>query len=132
MPRTVKEWIGKTPDSEPSAACQLRVLRRQGGRCALCTRALGPKNKPHFDHDKPVWADGENRESNLRAICIEPCHADKTAREAGQRAKADRGAKRYFNLKSPSAKRKPRFRRPLPGTKASGWRHKVDGTWERR
>lgn len=126
--RRVKEWIGKTDDSDPTEECKARIVKRQHGRCIDCGREFGYRNKAEFDHDKPVWDGGENRESNLRARCDVPCHQDKTNTEAKQRAEA----KSRYKARVLKKKKSKRYVRPMPGTKASGWKHKLNGQWVRR
>lgn len=45
----------------------------------------------HADHVVPLWAGGENDIRNMQTLC-ETCHKAKTAREAGERARARRDA----------------------------------------
>ena len=124
MARSKDVWVGATDDSVPPAHVQLRVIRSQDHRCPICTRPLKTGNIA-CDHKTPLEDGGRNDEANLQMICIDPCHYDKTGRENSRRSKADRSAKQHYGLK----KRKGR---PMPGTKASGWKQRMDGTWERR
>jgi 5-methylcytosine-specific restriction protein A len=132
--RDVPEWIGKDDNAMPPASVVRRIYEQQERRCPICTRELQP-GKIVREHWKPIWAGGANRESNLRLVCTIPCARDKTRGEAKQRAKADRCLTKHLGLKPPKKRsgvhRAPK-RRPMPGTKASGWKHKLDGTWERR
>ncbi|CAM5420466.1 hypothetical protein ATER59S_02388 [Aquamicrobium terrae] len=63
MARTVKEWIGRTDDTPPSAACKRRILERQDYCCALTGLPFDDKHKPRFDHKVALWLGGANRES---------------------------------------------------------------------
>jgi len=76
------------------------------------------------DHIKALEDGGENRETNLQLICTAPCSLKKTGQENSRRAKADRGAAKHLGFK--------RKRHVVPGSKASPWKHKLDGTWIRR
>jgi 5-methylcytosine-specific restriction enzyme A len=98
MARAVKEWIGKTDDSIISGEAKKRVVDRQNGLCALCTRELGPSLKPEFDHEIPLGLGGKNRESNIRALCPE-CHKPKTASDKAAIAKAKRISKKHLSIK---------------------------------
>ena len=80
--------------------------------------------RAEFDHMIPLILGGEHRESNLTLLCHE-CHAAKTKLDVKLKAKVARVRQRNLGIK----KRKGR---PLPGTKASGWRKRMDGTVERR
>lgn len=107
MPRTVKEWVGKTDDAAPSEACKRRILDRQHHKCAITGKPFTAKEKPQFDHITPLWLDGKNCESNLQAIHGEP-HKRKTSAEATVRAKVNANISKNLGLKAPPA-------RPLKG-----------------
>jgi 5-methylcytosine-specific restriction endonuclease McrA len=83
------EWFGKTPDARPPLNVQLRVLERQGGKCALSGIRFQPGDKRRCDHKRPLEDSGENRESNLQII-LDDEHKIKTAQENEARAKAKR------------------------------------------
>jgi 5-methylcytosine-specific restriction protein A len=121
--RTVTEWIGRNDDADPPTSCKLRILDKQDGRCNTCGVRFDVKTKAQYDHRTPLWLSGENRETNLQALCS-PCHGKKTATEATIRGKVNRlrAAKVETTKKN----------RPLMGSKASGWKKKMDGTVERR
>ncbi len=121
--RSVPEWIGSSPDAAIPPRVRRRVFDRYHGACQACLRAID-RGEWDCDHIIPLSLGGEHRESNLRPLC-RWCHRMKTAREALERAKSNRVRNRELGI------RKTRGR-PMPGTKASGWRHRMDGTWERR
>ncbi len=84
--RAVLEWIGATPDTPPPKRVKLRIVLRQGGKCAVTGKKFGPKATPRFDHIIAQADGGENRESNLQAILEDGAHKPKTAQEATARA----------------------------------------------
>lgn len=105
MARTVKEWIGRTDDTPPSAACKRRILERQDYRCALTGLPFDDKHKPRFDHKVPLWLGGKNAESNLQALRDDEAHKPKTKAEAKVRAKVHAVIDKRFGLKPrPKAK----------------------------
>lgn len=122
--RTVPEWIGKSPDTAIPERVKRRILEQQNHRCARFGTAFSALDKPFFDHIKPLADGGENRETNLQALC-RAAHLEKTRAEAGERAIVRRKQGKHLGIKKPSS-------RPLPGSKASGWKRKMDGTVERR
>jgi len=126
--RKVKEWASDNPDAMPPPSVMLRLLRKQGERCAHCTRPLKPGNIQR-EHVKPIWEGGRNRESNIELWCINPCALDKNGEENTRRADADRAAAKHWGFKAPSKKKRSR---PVPGSRASPWKKKVDGTVVRR
>lgn len=62
-----------------------RTLAQDHGLCRAC-RAIGLVTlAEEVDHITPLWAGGTDAEDNRQALC-RPCHAAKTAHEAGQRS----------------------------------------------
>lgn len=125
MSRTLPEWIGATDDTMPPPRVRLRIAERQGDQCALCTRAFSPKLPIQIDHKVPLILGGLNRESNLQAVCPY-CHKAKSASEMKVKSKIAKARQDRLGIKS-----KPKGR-PMPGTKASGWKKRMDGSVERR
>ena len=121
MTRPVPEWIGKTDTTAPPPRVKLRIIDRQGGLCAACDRKLGMAGETvEFDHIVALILGGENRETNLQALCG-MCHGAKTRQDVAQKAQdAKRKASRYGVKAAP--------RNPIPGSKASRWKRKMDGT----
>lgn len=115
MSRSVAEWIGRTDDSTPTDACKLRILDRQGNRCASTGAEFTPTNKPDFDHLVPLWLGGENRESNLQAISG-ASHKRKTQAEATVRAKINSVRKKHLLSKKKSDGWNSRFKRKIDGS----------------
>lgn len=108
-PRDVPEWRGRTPDTQPPPRVKLRIIDRQGDRCAECGRKLGVAGeRPEFDHMQALVNGGENRESNLRALCP-PCHGAKTAEDVAEKSAVARKRKKALGLDRP--KRKIPYRR---------------------
>ncbi|MDD5277702.1 MAG: hypothetical protein PHR16_16670 [Methylovulum sp.] len=113
--RKVKEWIGKTPDSVPPTTVALRIFRTWKGICHISKRKIQSGEKWHLEHVIPLWAGGENRESNLRPALVEP-HKEKSRRETKIRSKADRIAKKDLGIKK-AARRKMQSRGFAPAEK---------------
>ena len=125
MARTLPEWFGATIDAPVPARVKLRLLDRQHMKCRHCGRAIvGRLCPPQADHIFAIINGGENRESNLKMLCRE-CHADKTAGDLEEKATVARVKSKHRGL----GKHKSR---PMPGTRASGIRKKMDGTVEKR
>ena len=95
-----------------------------GGQCAHCGVKIQPGQAWDIDHTRPLELLGADEPSNWQLLC-RPCHKAKTADDVQRIRKAQRTQARHIGAKSPS-------RNPLPGSKASGWRRRMDGTWERR
>ena len=104
MSRKVDEWVGKTDDAKIPKSVLIRIFRDADGICHISGRKIAPGEKWEAEHVIPLWAGGRHRESNLRPALSAP-HKEKTQREAGQRAKADRAAASALGLrKEPTMK----------------------------
>ncbi len=105
--RTTKRWI----------------YARANGHCEKCGIDVSTRVH-HFDHVDPSWISGNNKLENGALLCVE-CHKEKTKLDKGIIAKS----KRIIDKRSGAlTTRYP----PMPGTKRSGWKHKMSGRWERR
>lgn len=128
MARTVTEWRGRTDDTPVPPRVRLRVLERFDRRCDPtlgCGRPIRPGDRWTCDHVEALINGGENRERNLHPLC-EWCEPPKTAADVREKSRNYRARLRHAGIRL-----KP-IGRPLPGTTASGWRHRMDGTWQRR
>lgn len=114
------EWIGKTPDTAAPSWVKDRILRVQDDRCAECRNDFCAQLRPEFDHIIALINLGENRESNLRALCG-PCHGKKTAADVALKAKVARVRGNHLGLK-------PRSSRPVGGWNAKNFIQTLDGT----
>lgn len=100
------------------------AYERSGGHCESCTAPLSPGHI-HYDHVIPDGLGGEPVLDNCACICS-ACHGRKTAKQDVPRiAKAKRQRADHIGAKS-------KTRRPMPGSRASGWKRRMDGTTERR
>ncbi len=105
MPRSIKEWIGKTDDSVPPQYVKLRVFDRHKGYCHRSGLKIKATDRWETDHIKPLVAGGENRENNLAPILYEE-HKKKTAEEVSENSIIKRKRAKHLGLKK---KTKARF-----------------------
>src|SRR5512139_842885 len=122
MPRSIPEWIEKDDDTPIPARVKLRIFDKDGGRCRHCTRLISGRLLARYDHIRALANGGENRESNLQLLCSE-CHTEKTRADVAEKSVIYQKRAKRLKLKRGRA---------MPGSKASGWKHRMDGTWERR
>jgi 5-methylcytosine-specific restriction endonuclease McrA len=124
MTRSTEEWKGKTDDAKIPDRVRDRVCRRYNDRCIVCTLEIGGKLRAELDHITPLILGGQHRESNLRLVCHE-CHKKKSAFEMKVKSKvANVRKKLVLGVKKTS--------RPIPGSRASGIKIKMNGQVERR
>lgn len=106
------------------AKVRVAAFERAKGKCEDCTAPLFP-GKFQYDHDIPDALGGEPTLENCVVRCNN-CHGAKTAKQDVPRiSKAKRQQKAHIGGRKPKG-------RPMPGTRASGWKHNMNGSWERR
>ena len=104
---------------------RLRIFQGEGGVCHVCVRKVQPGEAWDVSHEVPLELGGEDGGDNLR-VAHRKCHAAITReQDIPAIAKAKRREAAHLGAKAPS-------RNPLPGSRASKWRRKMDGTVERR
>jgi len=124
MSRSVPEWCGKTDDDPVPPRVRLRVFERFNGVCGVCGVKIRAKRWV-CDHHKALINGGENRERNLWPI-HEAC--DRTVKTP-----ADVAEKKITNrMRATHLGVKKRKGRPMPGTRDSGIKKRMDGTVEYR
>lgn len=121
--------------AEFSAQTKRDAYERSGGICEChripwlkrpqgCGSRLGPGNT-FYEHINP---DGIRPDASLEncAVLSKTCWREKTDRyDKPVIAKSNRARDRNRGIR-------PDIYRPLAGTVASGWKHKMIGGWERR
>lgn len=109
-----------------TSAQRVKVFLKTEGACYLCHRKIGPGELWDVEHELALALGGKDDFSNWF-----PAHADchrgkggKTANDIKMISKADRVAKKNLGIRPKN--------KSIPGSKASGWKRKLDGTVERR
>lgn len=104
---------------------KVRIFDAAGGICHLCGLKIwaGRGEQWHVEHVTPLSFGGADDESNMKPAHVK-CHADKTREEAPIRAKSDRVRAHYLGIKKTTSL-------PIPGSRASGIRKRMNGTVER-
>ena len=92
--------------------------------CEKCGVVLVAGNV-NYDHDIAAGLGGRSDLENCRVLCIKICHAKKTHTEDNPiMQKADRVLKKTYSIST--------SRNPMPGSRASRWKKKMDGSVVKR
>ena len=103
MSRKVKEWIGKTDDTQAPPRVRLRVFQREKGICHISGRKIRAGDHYQIEHKIAIINGGQNRESNLFPALIGP-HKEKTKADVKEKAKVAAKAKANLGIKSAPAR----------------------------
>lgn len=94
------------------------------GICGICEQKIdGVRDRWDLDHVVPLALGGDDVLENMEPVHA-VCHRAKTRGDVGRIAKAKRSEARHTGAK--------RSRNPLPGSRDSRFKRKIDGTVERR
>ena len=104
-----------------------KLFLERGGRCHRCKRKLGPSDTWTDEHVIALENGGTNAWDN-RDISCSWC---KPLKDAEDHKKAAKGRAVAVATIIPRSQRQ-RKGRPMMGSKASGWRKRMDGSVERR
>jgi 5-methylcytosine-specific restriction enzyme A len=109
---------------EFSAKIKVLAFQRADGKCEGCGLPL-LVGKYHYDHINADGLTGEPTLDNCAVLCSGPgsCHSLKTKVDVAHIAKAKRRMRKAIGAKQ--------SRNPLPGSKASGLRKRMNGSVER-
>ena len=106
-----------------TAKRKAEIHHDQDGSCAECDDWI-MLAETQWDHILPLCLGGSN-DNNWQGLCMK-CHAGKTKKEAGMRAKADRQRKTWLGIK------KRRFPKMVGRGFNKRLRRRFDGTVEGR
>ena len=105
------------------ARIKVAAFQRAQGACEGCGARLSV-GKYHYDHDTPDGLGGAPTLENCKVLCT-VCHSTKTRTgDVPAIAKAKRREARHLGARVSA--------RPMPGSRASKWKRKMDGTVVRR
>ena len=99
---------------------RLEMLFKADNRCQSCQAKIHPGQRWEIDHIIPLALGGPDSLENMQILC-KICHRFKTnQRDITQIAKAKRLEIKHFGAGAVT-------KRPMLGSKASGWKKKFDG-----
>ena len=107
-----------------SRSARARIFEAADGICHICGGRIQVGEAWDLEHVTPLSMGGADEESNLRPAHAK-CHRDKTSSEAPILAKAKSREAKHLGFKAPS-------RNPIPGSRDTPWKRRMDGTVERR
>jgi 5-methylcytosine-specific restriction protein A len=108
--------------SEFAKKTKLAAFERSNGCCEHCFNKI--ITSAEYDHVLPDYLGGDNSLDNCECLC-KKCHAIKTKSDRNGIDRARRGLEKLAGARN-------RKSRPMPGTKASGIKKKLNGSVERR
>lgn len=107
-----------------SRLARTRIFDNAHGTCCLCYTKIAHGKPWIVEHIKPLWLGGDDDERNM-GPAHDHCAIQKTASEAPDKAKSDRVRANYLGIRK-------RPRNPMPGSRASPFKKRMDGRVERR
>ena len=124
MSRATDEWIGRNDDTPIPPRVKTRIFDRDGKHCKVCTNPISGSRLPAYDHVVALINGGENRETNIQLLCVD-CHKPKTAADVREKSIVARKRMKFLGIA-------PKKGRPMPGSKASGFKKCMNGEVIRR
>jgi 5-methylcytosine-specific restriction endonuclease McrA len=114
----VIEDVGTTARGNLSTRRKLAIWEREKGLCMLCGCRLQVGGFI-YEHVRALELGGADSDDNIRLTCM-PCAGEKTRNDHKMAAKAKRVKAKSLGMK--------KSKNPLPGSKGSKWKRKMDGT----
>ena len=119
--------VGTTERKKLTPTKRLRIWERDKGVCCLCGAKIdGVRDRWIVEHRRALELGGEDADHNM-GVAHASCADTKTNGPDGDHARAAK-AKRAKRMALGLKKSKT----PLPGSRASKWKRRIDGTVERR
>lgn len=106
-----------------STTARLAIWQKYNKTCQMCFQPTDERGYD-LDHHIPLEIGGDDTDDNLRPLC-RPCHRLKTKGDHTDIARAKRREASRVGARAKTG-------RPMPGSRRSPWKQKLDGTWERR
>jgi len=120
-----RDDVGTTRRNKLSPTARARLFEQHGGRCVLCTRKI-ISGEPWVDeHLRALGLGGGNEPANRAPVHVACARIKTQAHDMPAIVKAKRTKRASLGLKE---SRWP----PLPGSRRSKWKRKMDGSIERR
>lgn len=121
--RSVEEWIAEHDDQRVPDRVRARIFIAYDGICYLSKRKIRPGESWELEHIVALCNGGKHKESNLAPALVDP-HKAKTKKDRKLKSYTDRIRKHHLGIRKKQS-------RPMPGTRASGIRKRMNGKVER-
>ncbi len=105
--------------AEFTRTTKLAAWDRADGNCADCGRKIFPGDGPEYDHIVALEHGGSNEPGNCQVLCVW-CHKPKTRADMKVTVRGRKARARHAGADKP--------KRPMPGSRASGLKKRLDGT----
>lgn len=125
MARKVHDPYYVEPRKPLTPKQKLKMFIAQKGVCCICKCRIDHVKEAWDEHVNPLWLKGNNKAPN-RSPAHAKCARKKTGKEAGDRSKVRTTAQKHFGAG------KSRKSPPMPGSRDSKWKRKMNGTMELR
>jgi len=114
--------VGTTKRGRLTSRDRREIWERERGHCMLCNAKL-QVGRFIFEHVRALELGGTDTKDNIRLTC-KSCATEKTRDDHSRAAHAKRQKSSVLGIKAPS-------RTPLPGSRASGIRKRMNGKVEK-
>ena len=98
---------------------RLQLFIDEGGICCICGAKIDGVKSAWDEHIDPLWLSGTNAREN-RGVAHAKCARVKSAGESKDRAKVRSTSEKHFGAHRSS--------RPMPGSRRSRFKKRMDGT----
>lgn len=103
-----------------SARERERLFLLHEGRCHVCGQKIKAGEAWELEHIVPWELTHDESDENVKPAHKKNCHASKTKKDVAGIRKADRQRQKHLDMKKSQS--------PMPGSRASKWKRKMDGT----
>jgi 5-methylcytosine-specific restriction protein A len=97
MSRAVPLWVGSSDDAKVPPRVRIRIFEREGGRCWISGRRIGPADLWDLDHKVALINGGSHSEDNLFPA-LRDKHREKTAEDVALKSKTARIRAKHLGI----------------------------------
>lgn len=96
-----------------------RLFTLHGGICHLCGGRIGAGEAWEIEHVIEWALTHDDSDENVKPAHVK-CHAAKTGKRAAELAKVNRQREKFMGFR-------PKSKSPIPGSKSTKWKRKMNG-----